>query len=123
MITGGASGIGERTAGLFIAEGAGVVIADPQRERGRARAAELGAAAVFEQVEVRQEAPVTAAIERARTTWGRLDCLFNNAGFGGVLGSVEDIPGFWPPTVRPSLMIRRWGSTAASATAPCILQY
>ena len=98
-----------------------------QGERGLARAAELAAAAVFEQVAVRQEAPVKAAIERAlMTTWGRLDCRFNYAGFGNVLGPGEDIPGFWPPTVRPSLlslMVRRWWSSAASPTAPCILQY
>ncbi len=44
MITGGASGIGERSVRLFIEEGARVVIADMQEERGRALATELGAA-------------------------------------------------------------------------------
>ena len=42
VITGGASGIGEASVRLFVDEGAKVVIADMQRERGEALAAELG---------------------------------------------------------------------------------
>ena len=92
VITGGASGIGEASVRLFVEEGARVVIADMQRERGESLAAELGDAARFVQVEVRQEDQVKTAIDTATTEWGRLDCIFNNAGFGGVLGPIEDIP-------------------------------
>ena len=92
VITGGASGIGERSVRLFVEEGANVVIADMQVERGEALAAELGDAAVFAKVEVRQEAEVKAAIDLAVSQWGRLDIIFNNAGFGGVIGPVEDTP-------------------------------
>ncbi len=92
VITGGASGIGESTARLFVAEGAKVLIADMQAERGAALAEELGPDAAFCKVEVRQEAEVKAAIDQAVDTWGRLDCMFNNAGFGGVLGPIEDVP-------------------------------
>ncbi len=92
VITGGASGIGEASARLFIQEGARVIIADMQKERGRALAAELGDAAVFSPVEVRQEEQVKAVIDTAVSKWGRLDCMFNNAGFGGALGPIEDTP-------------------------------
>ena len=92
VITGGASGIGEASVRLFVEEGARVVIADMQRERGESLAAELGDAARFVQVEVRQEDQVKGAIDTATNEWGRLDCVFNNAGFGGVLGPIEDIP-------------------------------
>ena len=92
IVTGGASGIGEATARLFVAEGARVVIADMQRSRGEALANELGDSALFQFVEVRQEDHVKAAVAVAVDTWGRLDCMFNNAGFGGALGPIEDTP-------------------------------
>lgn len=92
VITGGASGIGEASARLFISEGARVVIADMQQERGEALAAELGGSAVFVSCEVRQEDQVKGAVDAAVNRWGRLDCVFNNAGFGGALGPLEDIP-------------------------------
>lgn len=92
VITGGASGIGEATVRLFVSEGAKVVIADMQAERGEALAKELGDAAAFAFCEVRQEDQVKAAVDMAVAKWGRLDCIFNNAGFGGALGLYEDIP-------------------------------
>ncbi len=92
VITGGASGIGAAAVRLFVNEGARVVIADMQRERGEALAAELKSAAIFVSCEVRQEDQVKAAIDAAVSRWGRLDCIFNNAGFGGALGPIEEIP-------------------------------
>lgn len=92
IITGGASGIGEGAVRLFVEEGARVVIADMQIERGQVLAKSLGDNVRFIPVEVRQESQVAAAIQLAVTAWGRLDCIFNNAGFGGVLGPVEETP-------------------------------
>ena len=92
VVTGGASGIGEATVRLYVKEGAKVVIADMQKERGETLATELGDAVTFVEVEVRQEEQIKNAIDIAVSNWDRLDCIFNNAGFGGALGPVEDIP-------------------------------
>jgi len=89
VITGGASGIGAGTARRFVEEGARVLVADLSEERGKALAEELGDSAASAVTDVRREEQVRAAIHAARDRWGRLDCLFNNAGFGGALGPIE----------------------------------
>ena len=68
------------------------VIADMQEDRGQALAQELGESTRFCKVEVRQESEVKGAIDLAVSEWGQLDCIFNNAGFGGVLGPIEKTP-------------------------------
>ena len=87
VITGGASGIGAATVRLFAAEGARVVVADMQEDKGQEMAQELGDQGAFVQVNVTQEAEVKAAIDTAVERWGRLDCIYNNAGFGGGAGT------------------------------------
>ena len=89
VITGAASGIGAATARLFVAEGAKVLIADMQVDRGQALADELGDVAAFHRVDVSKEAEVAAAVDDAMDRWGRLDVMYNNAGFGGALGPIE----------------------------------
>jgi NAD(P)-dependent dehydrogenase (short-subunit alcohol dehydrogenase family) len=91
LITGGASGIGEGTARLFIEEGAAVTIADIQDDRGQRLAKELGSRAAYIHADVSREAEVHAAVNAVVERFGRLDCLFNNAGFGGVQGGIEEI--------------------------------
>ena len=90
VITGGASGIGEATVRKFVAEGSKVVIADMQSTKGEALAAELGDSTRFIRADVCIEDHVAAAVALAVDTWGRLDCLFNNAGFGGVSGEIHE---------------------------------
>jgi len=92
LVTGGASGIGEATVRLFVAEGASVVIADLQDERGGRVAGELGARAAYAHADVSREADVQAAVEAAVRRFGRLDCIFNNAGYGGVGGRIAEVP-------------------------------
>jgi len=91
VITGGASGIGEATVRRFAAEGARVVIADVNAERGQKLAAELGDRGAYARTDVRDEAQVRAAVQAALAAWGRLDCIFNNAGASGVTGGIEAI--------------------------------
>jgi len=91
IITGGASGIGRATVQRFVAEGAKVVIADLNQDDGQALADELGANATFIPVDVSQEAQIQAMITHALDSYGQLDILFNNAGYGGVSGPIEEI--------------------------------
>jgi NAD(P)-dependent dehydrogenase (short-subunit alcohol dehydrogenase family) len=92
IVTGGASGIGARSVRLFVEQGARVVIGDMQEELGRSVAGELRGAALFQRAEVSREDDVRALVGRAEKEFGRLDCIFNNAGFGGALGPVSDTP-------------------------------
>lgn len=77
IVTGGASGLGEGTARMLAREGAKVVIADLQVERGEALAAELGGA--FVKADVSQEADGQAVVAKA-VSMGKLMGLVNCAG-------------------------------------------
>lgn len=92
LVTGGASGLGEATARLLVAEGGNVVIADYGAERGQAVADSLGDHALFVRCDVTQEADVAAAADAAVERWGRLDGAFANAGIVGVVGPISETP-------------------------------
>jgi NAD(P)-dependent dehydrogenase (short-subunit alcohol dehydrogenase family) len=100
VITGGASGIGEATVRRFCEEGARVVIADIQEDRGKALAEELGQVARFARVDVTEEDEIAAAIALAVQDFGRLDVMYNNAGIVGTLGSLlETSADQWRKTI------------------------
>lgn len=88
VITGGANGIGEATARLLADEGAKVVIADLNDERGQALAAELGGSYI--RTDVTREADVEAAVTLAMQNYGRLDVMVNSAGVLGAIGSIME---------------------------------
>ena len=92
IITGAADGIGEASAKLFVEEGARVVIADIDDEKGRAVAKELVRNALYLHTDVTCEADIKAAIDLAVREFGRLDCLYNNAGGAGMFAPIQDIP-------------------------------
>ena len=91
VITGAASGIGEATARLFVAEGASVVLADVDDARGKRIASEMGERAVFVPTVVSQVADVDLAVARCVRVVGGLDVMFNNAGVPGSIGGIEEI--------------------------------
>jgi NAD(P)-dependent dehydrogenase (short-subunit alcohol dehydrogenase family) len=80
IITGATSGIGEATARRFAEEGAKLVIAGRTSDKGEALARELGGNVIFQRADVLKEADIAALVDTAQTRFGRLDCLFNNAG-------------------------------------------
>jgi NAD(P)-dependent dehydrogenase (short-subunit alcohol dehydrogenase family) len=95
VITGGANGMGRDTARRFVAEGASVVVADINEANGAKVLEEARAEGTAERVryvrtDVAEEADVRAMIECAVDEFGRLDCVFNNAGVGGAFGPITD---------------------------------
>jgi NAD(P)-dependent dehydrogenase (short-subunit alcohol dehydrogenase family) len=89
VITGATSGIGLRTAELFLQQGARVVLAG-RREKGAAIAASLGAKASFVRTDVSVEDDVRRMIAFAVEQHGRVDCLINNAGSGSRRANIAD---------------------------------
>jgi NAD(P)-dependent dehydrogenase (short-subunit alcohol dehydrogenase family) len=77
IVTGGASGLGEGCARMLAQQGATVVIADVQADKGKALARELGGA--FVQCDVTQEADGQAVVAKA-VSLGKLMGLVNCAG-------------------------------------------
>ncbi|HEX4394450.1 MAG TPA: SDR family NAD(P)-dependent oxidoreductase, partial [Mycobacterium sp.] len=80
IVTGGASGIGAGIVEKFLSEGARVVIADVERERGEELAGKLGGDVVFRSADVSHPDQIGALIAGAVETFGRLDVMVNNAG-------------------------------------------
>jgi NAD(P)-dependent dehydrogenase (short-subunit alcohol dehydrogenase family) len=91
VITGGCSGIGLGAVELFVAEGAKVIAADLQAEKGEMLERRFPDAVRFARCDVTVEADIAAAIALARDAFGGLDILFNNAGHGGTPLGVADM--------------------------------
>jgi NAD(P)-dependent dehydrogenase (short-subunit alcohol dehydrogenase family) len=90
VVTGGASGIGAATVRLFTREGARVIIADILDEEGQRLAKELGNTAIYHHTNVIVENEIESAVNLAVEKFGKLDCMFNNAGIGGTGGPIEE---------------------------------
>jgi len=91
LITGGCSGIGLGTVELFAAEGASVIAADVQDEKGAVLDGRFGGRVRYVHCDVTVEADIAAACAAAKEAFGGLDILFNNAGRSGLFESVETI--------------------------------
>jgi NAD(P)-dependent dehydrogenase (short-subunit alcohol dehydrogenase family) len=91
VITGATSGIGARTAEVFVGAGGKVVIAGRRHERGVRLARRLGDAASFIRTDVSVEVDVKGMIDYAVDRFGRLDCLMNNAGRAFPFAPIADV--------------------------------
>ena len=91
LITGGVSGIGLGTVELFVAEGACVVAADLQDEKGAMLEKRFPDRVRYAHCDVTVEADIAKAVQLAVDSFGGLDILFNNAGHGGAPGNVSEI--------------------------------
>ena len=83
LITGASSGIGEATARLLASNGAKVVLGARRTERLEKIVTEIrakGGVAEFRELDVANRTDVNAFVDFARSKFGRVDVIFNNAG-------------------------------------------
>jgi NAD(P)-dependent dehydrogenase (short-subunit alcohol dehydrogenase family) len=92
IITGATSGIGQRTAELFVEEGASVVFTGRRRAEGEALARKLGARGRFLAADATLEEDWRRVVAETLASHGRIDALFNNAGGPAPTGSITGIP-------------------------------
>ncbi len=112
IVTGAASGIGAAIAARYGAEGARVLVVDIDETRGRELAEKLEGAE-FQRADVSSANEMSAVVETARTHFGGLDVLVNNA-FATSFGRVEDLSDeAWRHTQRVSLDGVFYGMRAA----------
>lgn len=107
IVTGAASGIGRRTAIQFASEGANVVVADIDPEKGQetvARIEDDGGVAMFIETDVSEPASVAEMVKQAKETYGSVDIAHNNAGIGGTNRSLAvEEPEQWDRTIDINL--------------------
>ena len=83
IITGAGGGMGRVAAQMFAKEGAKVVVAEYGDAAGQETVDQVragGGEATFVKVDVSKESDAMAMVDHAVSTYGRLDCLYNNAG-------------------------------------------
>lgn len=91
IVTGGASGFGAGIVQAFVAQGAQVMIADINGEAATALAAQIGAQAIAQQVDVANGSSVNAMAKAAIAAFGHVDILVNNAGVTHMPTPLEDV--------------------------------
>lgn len=93
LVTGANQGLGKQVAKELVANGYVVFVGSRDLQKGEQAAAEIGEGARAIQLDVTDAASVTAAAERVRAEFGRLDVLVNNAAIGqsGRYASTEEI--------------------------------
>src|SRR5580704_12094870 len=102
LVTGANQGIGLQIAKDLAAHGFAVLVGSRNLERGEAAAKQVGPNAYALRLDVTDQASITAAAERVRDEFGRLDVLIQNA----AISNTRHLPGQsieeYAKTTRPS---------------------
>ena len=106
VITGAGAGIAEASAEIFAREGARVVVAEIDEEKGTDVAARIGEHAFFVHTDVTNESCVEQLMQQSMAKFGRIDVLFSCAGGSVVNDSVvtEVDMDVWQKTIPLDLM-------------------
>jgi NAD(P)-dependent dehydrogenase (short-subunit alcohol dehydrogenase family) len=94
IVTASGSGIGKASALLFAREGAKVVVTTRNEEKGKQVVKEItaqGGEAVFVKTDPTDALAVQRMVKETIHRFGRIDILFNNAGYFGLSGTVVDL--------------------------------
>ena len=102
LVTGANQGIGLQIAKDLVAHGFTVLVGSRSLERGEAAALEVGPDAHALQLDVTDQASVTAAARRVRSEFGRLDVLVQNAAISNTNKQPGQTVAAYAATTRPS---------------------
>ncbi|GAA2853682.1 3-oxoacyl-[acyl-carrier protein] reductase [Aminobacter aminovorans] len=91
IITGGAAGFGEGMARRFAEEGAKIVVADLNAREAERVASEIGDGAIAVTTDVSQRAEFDELVYAAKSAFGRIDIMVNNAGYTHRNGDLVDV--------------------------------
>ncbi|WP_211750146.1 glucose 1-dehydrogenase [Paenibacillus sp. Marseille-Q4541] len=117
IVTGASSGIGKEVAEAYTLQGAKVVLADRDEEKGAAAAAALrqeGYEAMFMSCDVRSEDAISALMEATVNEYGRIDILINNAGYGIWKSPYELLTEEWDDVMNTNVRSCFLGTRAAA---------
>jgi NADP-dependent 3-hydroxy acid dehydrogenase YdfG len=106
LITGASSGIGAATARAAAENGYRVVLAARSADKLEALAADLGGPdqALAVETDVTEWDANVALVAAATETFGRLDVVFANAGFGAARGWLNETPEHWRSMVLTNVL-------------------
>ncbi len=120
LVTGAARGIGRALARAFsVAGAAGVVVADIDGHGAESVAREIKGTSVA--CDVADESSARAMVEKAESTYGRIDIVCSNAGIavgGGPEAANEDWQRIWGVNVMSHVLIARHVAFACRVCVP-----